>query len=106
MIDLLLTIIINSAVCIGIHAAFQYKFDLVENKFEFKMILGGFAYWMDRNLPEFFQKPIYSCPACMATLYSPLVWFYFLGLPFDPMYFAAWIGTAGVNWFVAQNYNV
>lgn len=99
----LLSIPISSAVCLGVHVSFQYKWSIIDNDFEWSMIFGRLARTLDQLLPEFITKPFYKCPPCMSTVWTPIVWFYFLNLPFDPMFFAAWIGTAGINNLISSN---
>lgn len=106
VLTILAYIICCSAVCIGIHASFQYKYSIIDNKFEFKMLFGGVARLLDRkNLPDFITYPLYKCPACMTTIYTPLTWFC-LGNSFTPELLVVWAAVGGVNWFIAQNYNV
>jgi hypothetical protein len=100
-------IFINSIVVFGIYAAFRYEWNYIDQKYDSKMIFGGIAKFLDdHKLPEFFKKPLYGCPVCMPTLYTPMVWFLFLSLPFDMTYFIVWIGTAGINWLIVKNLEV
>lgn len=100
------TILICSAVCIGVHASFQYKYSFIDQKFEFKMLFGGVARFLDRlGLPDFITYPLYKCPTCMTTIYTPLTWFC-LGNSFSHDLLVVWAAVGGVNWFIAQNYNL
>lgn len=106
MIDLIYTILITCAVTFGVYAAFRYEYNLIDNRIENAQIFGVIACHLDGFLPEIIRKPIYGCPPCMATVWTPIVWFVFLGLPFDLMVFAAWLGVAGINWLIVKNLEV
>lgn len=106
MTDLLITILLNSCVIFGVYASFKYDYNMVDDRIEDVQLFGKLAYWMDGFLPEMIRKPFYGCPPCMATVWTPIVWFLFLGLSFDPMYFIAWIGTSGLNWLIVHNLEV
>jgi hypothetical protein len=62
-LDFLLLLLIGSLVCVGVWNAFLPG-----------MIFGWLGKIWDRRLPEAFQKPIYSCPPCMASVYGSAVW--------------------------------
>lgn len=57
------TLIIGALVIIAVH-----------NLFADGMLLGWLGRIFDRRLPEPMQKPIYTCRACMASVYGSALW--------------------------------
>jgi hypothetical protein len=56
-------------------------------------------WWAERYLPHYLQRPLITCPACMATVWGPLPYFYLVGevpqaLPFYLLYWPA-LSAAG-----------
>lgn len=105
MSDLILTLLLCSAVCFGAYSAFQYEWSYIDQEYEFKMIFGGVAMFLDKYLPEHIKMPIYGCPVCMTTIYTPLTWFC-LGNEFTPLILPVWVGVAGINWLIVKNLEV
>lgn len=62
------TLIIGALIIIAAH-----------NLFADGMLLGWLGRIFDRRLPEPMQKPIYTCRACMASVYGSAVWFWAQG---------------------------
>lgn len=56
-------LLIGCLVCIGIWNAFKPG-----------MIFGWLGKIWDRRLPEVLQKPLYSCPPCLASIYGSALW--------------------------------
>lgn len=61
MIDFTLLLLINALAIIGIYLATGED-----------MILSRPAMWLEYRLPEFWLKPVFGCPTCMASLHSIL----------------------------------
>lgn len=83
-------LLIASLVCFGVWNAFAPG-----------MILGWLGNIWDRRLPECLQKPLYSCPPCLASIYGSVVWILAGGdltwwLPFV-------LALSGLNRIVAGN---
>lgn len=57
--------VVNSFYCIGFNRACQY--DAQSNEY---MVLWRVKYLSDKYLGEFWSKPVYSCPTCMASLHG------------------------------------
>jgi len=53
---------INTLICYGVWVVFQPT-----NIFE------ALGEWLDKQLPEYIQKPTYRCPICMSFWYSLLL---------------------------------
>lgn len=90
MIDFLLRLIIASLVCFGVWNAFAPG-----------MIFGWLGDTFDKRLPAALQKPLYSCPPCLASVYGSIMWFLLGGdttlwLPFV-------LALSGFNRIVASN---
>lgn len=60
-----LLLLLGALICIGWWNAFQPH-----------MIFGWLGKIWDRRLPEMLQKPLYSCPPCLASTIGSAVWFY------------------------------
>lgn len=58
-----LLLLVGCLICIGIWNAFKPD-----------MILGCLGRIWDKRLPEMLQKPLYSCPPCMASIYGSALW--------------------------------
>lgn len=66
MIDLIVLLIVNSLYCVGLWLATGED-----------MILERPAMWLSERVPEFWLKPVFGCPTCMASLHSILpFWLY------------------------------
>jgi len=90
MNDFLLRLIIAHLVCVGVWNAFGNG-----------QILGWLGDILDRRLPVPFQKPLYTCPPCLASTYGTIMWFLLGGdvilwIPFI-------IALSGFNRIVASN---
>ena len=90
MIDFLPRLLIASLVCFGIWNAFAPG-----------MIFGRLGDIFERRLPQALQKPLYSCPPCLASIYGSVMWFLLGGdttlwIPFV-------IALSGFNRIVAAN---
>jgi hypothetical protein len=42
--------------------------------------------WMDENLPEWMQKPLYSCPFCMSSAHGTIIFWLFMYGQFEWYY--------------------
>jgi len=100
--DLLLLIILTSLFIWGVYASFYYRYNAIDDKAEDQMIFGDIAFWLDKKLPLKIIKPLYGCPACMSTVWTPIVWFVFLGLDFDREIFVVWVVVAGLNYLIGK----
>jgi len=67
MIDLIILLVINSLYCVGVWLATGED-----------MIFEKPALWLSERVPEFWLKPIFGCPTCMASLHSilPFWWMF------------------------------
>lgn len=65
MTNFLLRLLIGCLICIGIWNAFKPE-----------MILGWLGRIWDRRLPDTLNKPIWSCPPCMASIHGTWFWFF------------------------------
>lgn len=106
MINMLIIIAVTIPAIFGVYAAFRYNYNLIDNRLEDVMILGHLAYWLDGFLPELIRKPIYGCPPCMSTVWTPFMWFVIFQFPFDIKIIAAWLVVAGINWLIVKNLKV
>lgn len=61
MIDFVLLLLINALAIVGIYLATGED-----------MILSRPAMWLEYRLPEYWLKPVFGCPTCMASLHSIL----------------------------------
>ena len=56
--------------------------------FHFLFLQGEIFYsvwnWIDNRMPEWFMKPVFDCPYCMASVHGTL--FYFLFCNDNPIY--------------------
>lgn len=85
-----LLLLVGSMICIGWWNAFLPG-----------MILGRLGKIWDNRLPEALQKPLYSCPPCLASTIGSVLWFYSGGtLEWWPAYVLA---LSGVNRIIAGN---
>lgn len=100
--DLLTIIILNSLFIWGAYVAFQYEYSAVDQKVTDANVLGYVAYWLDGFISDFWRKPLYGCPACMSTVWTPIVLSLIFQLEFSFDYFIAWIGTAGLNYLIGK----
>lgn len=88
MTDFLLRLLIGCLVSVGWWNAFKPG-----------MIMGWLGKIWDRRLPEELQKPLYSCPPCLASTVGTGVWFFFGGdLTFWPAFVLA---LSGLNRLVS-----
>ena len=78
MVDIILLLIFNTFICVGVYIATQWdgsdQFDEYPEKlrgFDIKdpMILWWLRYYAS-YLPKFWQKPVYRCLPCMASVWS------------------------------------
>lgn len=66
MIDLIILLVINSLYSVGIWLATGED-----------MIFEKPALWLSERVPEFWLKPVFGCPTCMASLHSILPFWLF-----------------------------
>lgn len=91
MIDFLLRLFIASLAIFGVWNAFAPG-----------MIFGWLGDVLENRLPEYAQKPLYTCPACMASIWGTALWFYFGGdLTMWPVFVLA---LSGFNRIVSANF--
>lgn len=64
MTDFLLRLLVGCLIIIGIWNAFKPD-----------MILGWLGDIWDRRLPDAINKPVWSCPPCMASVHGTWIWF-------------------------------
>lgn len=88
MIHILLLLPLASLICIGIWNAFGPG-----------MILGWLGNVWEKRLPDAINKPLWSCPPCMASVHGTWIWMLFGGglgmwLPFV-------LALSGLNRIVA-----
>jgi hypothetical protein len=85
-----LIIVANAFAIIGFHMACQYESEqtVIDGylcngvKPESRMVFWRVGYYSDRWLGDFWSKPVYSCPTCMASLHGLLpflITYYLLG---------------------------
>jgi hypothetical protein len=43
------------------------------------MLLGPLGDWMEGKFPDFWLKPVFTCPPCMSSLHGTWIWFLFGG---------------------------
>lgn len=43
--------------------------------FQPAMIFGLFGAWLHRLMPQWFCKPVFSCPPCMSSVWGTAFWF-------------------------------
>lgn len=66
MIDLIVLLVVNALYCVGVWLATGED-----------MILERPELWLSERVPEFWLKPVFGCPTCMASLHSILpFWLY------------------------------
>ena len=88
MTDFLLRLFIGCLIIVGIWNAFKPG-----------MVMGWLGKIWDRRLPEGLNKPIWSCPPCMASVHGTWIWFLFGGdLTFWPAFVLA---LSGLNRLVS-----
>ncbi len=66
MIDLLLLLLFNALYIVGVFIATGND-----------MILERPARWIERYVREPYTKPMFNCPACMASLHSIIPYWYY-----------------------------
>ena len=66
------------------------------------MLLGWLGDIWDRRLPEVLQKPLYSCPPCMSSVWGSAVWF-LLGGGFEVMWTVFCLALCGILKLIAHN---
>lgn len=117
----------SSLICFGAYVACRFAWDTGEHagrdwrdfdkepenyrkiKPDDKMILWWVRWYGSKYIPEFYQKPIYACMTCMASLFSlvPTLIFTFEYLTNPWYFFLAWpmitAATAGLNSWLAFN---
>lgn len=74
--------------------------------FKEEMILEKAGIWLDENLPEYFNKPLWKCPLCMASFHGTAIYAIFL----MPVYYIwLWIPfcvcLCGLNYIVMNLFN-
>lgn len=89
MVDIAILILLNSFLCVGVYVATQWdgsdSFDHMNDELKYKgewvgkydktyeldnpMILWWIRYYGSK-LPKFWQKPLYRCLPCMASVWS------------------------------------
>lgn len=62
--NFLFLLLIGCLICIGIWNAFKPD-----------MLMGWLGEICDRYLPEAVNKPIWSCPPCLASVHGTWIWF-------------------------------
>lgn len=58
-------IVINALVCLGVHVLTREG-----------MLLGSFAEYTRAVIGEFWCKPLFDCPPCMASVWGLIGWLY------------------------------
>lgn len=64
MIEFLLRLVVASLICIGIWTLFNRG-----------MLLGWLGDIQEKRLPDAINKPLWSCPPCMASVHGTWIWF-------------------------------
>ena len=71
--ELFLVLVLNSLVCLGVHVLTRDG-----------MLFAPVADWIRNslkgvfNISEFWCKPLFDCPPCMASVWGLLGWFYLM----------------------------
>jgi len=89
MTDFLLRLLIGCLVSVGWWNAFKPG-----------MIMGWLGKIWDRRLPEELQKPLYSCPPCLASTVGSAMWFVLGGSA--ELWFPFVLALSGLNRIVAS----
>ena len=63
-------------------------------------VLWPIRYLAERYLPVLLQKPIITCPACMATLWGPLPFYLIHGM--DWTYLLYWPALSALNTYIVS----
>lgn len=87
ILPLLLTfLILNSIAIFGVNVATEYDVEVVEG-YESKtevikhpMIAWRLRYYSIKYFGEFYSKPLFTCPPCMASVHSTYFYAFFLSL--------------------------
>jgi len=109
MILFITTLLLNSFYIIGLSKASE--FDWVDDGRhelgiikESKMIFWRLRYWSIKYIGEFWSKPLFTCPPCMASFHS--LYFYWFFFPFTihnlVMYIFYIPILSFVNWYLAN----
>lgn len=91
MTDFFLRLLIASLVCFGWW-----------NSFAPGMIFGRLGDLWEKRLPEAIQKPLFSCPPCLASTVGSVMWFY-LGGDF-PLWLPFVLALSGFNRIISANF--
>lgn len=90
MNEFLLKLFVASLMCVGIW-----------NLFHKGMILGWLGDIWERRLPEAINKPLWSCPPCLASVHGTWIWFYLGG---DAMMWVPFcLALSGLNKLLSDN---
>jgi len=77
--ELLCLALFNALVIVGINKATYYE--QIKTKITDKMILWRLRYWAVNRFGEFWSKPLFTCPPCMASVHSTYIFWAFM--PFE-----------------------
>lgn len=79
LIDLFGLLLFNALLIIGINRSSVYYTDhdgvVLRDS---KGVLSGVRQWVEKNLGDFYSKPIITCPPCMASVHSTYVYWTFI----------------------------
>jgi len=101
-IDILLLLIANSLYIFGIYTATDYRID-TEGRPCDKMALWWLSYYTERAIGPWWSKPLFLCPACMASVHG--TYFYFIFSEKNILIYPFYVVIlAGLNSF-AQRYH-
>jgi hypothetical protein len=84
MISLLSLLILNSLLCLGFYKAIQYECNqegVIDE--DSKQVFWRYSYYVLRHLPKFFRKPLGGCLTCMASVFSFVPYWMYMGMEFD-----------------------
>lgn len=111
MTDLIILAFVNAFIIIGWNRATMFEYERGVVNFvgdepkvdeESKMALWKLRYWAIQNFGEFWSKPLFTCPTCMASVHSTYVYWAYQPLTTDsillyPLYI---LFLAGVTTFI------
>jgi hypothetical protein len=89
--QLFLVLAFNSLICLGVHAATREGMIGESIRNFIHLVLWHLFYWICKNInrkriyikmnaqgmAEFWCKPLFDCPPCMASVWGLMGWFYF-----------------------------
>ena len=94
---LLLVGFINSLVIFGVNKATHFEYCHPDDTEEYckngidldsRMILYRLRLWSLKHIGEFWSKPLFTCPPCMASVHSTYI--YWFAMPFNIQSLAIW----------------